>query len=267
MSPVLGIDHVLAGVADLEAARAAWRRLGFTVTPRGRHIGWGTGNYCIMFPDDYVELLGIVDPAGDLQGLDRLLAKREGLLGLALASRDAGAVHAALQSAGLAAGPPADLSRLLEAPEGTVEPAFKLVHPSDPEQHFGFKTFVCQHLTPELVWRREWIDHPNGATGILAVTAATPKAAAVAPSYRALLGDDAVIEDAAGLSVLLGGAILRLAETDDISGLIGMAVAVSNLERARRMLVGGGVAFEADGDGLHIDPDDASGMALSLVER
>ena len=78
MSPVLGIDHVLAGVADLEAARAAWRRLGFTVTPRGRHIGWGTGNYCIMFPDDYVELLGIVDPAGDLHHRDHgpLLAEQ-----------------------------------------------------------------------------------------------------------------------------------------------------------------------------------------------
>ncbi|MCB9957142.1 MAG: VOC family protein [Rhodospirillaceae bacterium] len=267
MRPVVGIDHVLAGVVDLEAARTAWQRLGFTVTPRGRHIGWGTGNYCIMFPSDYVELLGIVDPTGDLQGLDRLLADREGLLGLAFATRDAEAVYAQLRRAGLAGEPPADLSRLLEAPEGTVEPAFKLVHPTDPVALFGFKIFVCQHLTPDLVWRRDWVTHPNGATRILAVTAATPDTTAVAPAYRALLGNDAVVQDSAGLSVLLGSSILRLAESDDIAGLIGMAVAVSDLERARRLLAGGGIAYEADADGLHIDPDCANGVALSLVER
>lgn len=44
-----GIDHVLVGVHDLEAARRTYRHLGFTVSPRGRHIGWGTANYCVMF--------------------------------------------------------------------------------------------------------------------------------------------------------------------------------------------------------------------------
>jgi catechol 2,3-dioxygenase-like lactoylglutathione lyase family enzyme len=50
---ITGIDHTLVGVRDLEAARAAWSRLGFTVTPRGRHIGWGTGNYCVMLEEGY----------------------------------------------------------------------------------------------------------------------------------------------------------------------------------------------------------------------
>src|SRR3546814_8233762 len=59
--PIRGIDHVLVGVRDLEAARETYARLGLTVSPRGRHIGWGTANYCIMFPGDYIELLGIVD--------------------------------------------------------------------------------------------------------------------------------------------------------------------------------------------------------------
>ena len=57
-----GLDHVLVGVRDLEAARATWTGLGFNPCPRGRHTGWGTANYCLMFPGDYVELLGIVDP-------------------------------------------------------------------------------------------------------------------------------------------------------------------------------------------------------------
>ena len=69
-----GIDHVLIGVRDLEAARAQYARLGFNSTPRGRHVGWGTANYCIMFERDYLELLGIVDPAQFTNQLDRFLA-------------------------------------------------------------------------------------------------------------------------------------------------------------------------------------------------
>ena len=66
--PLSGIDHVIVGVDDLERARIAWTRLGFTLTPRGRHLQKGTGNYCIMFERDYLELMGVVDPA---QGVGR----------------------------------------------------------------------------------------------------------------------------------------------------------------------------------------------------
>ena len=52
---ITGIDHVVVGVGDLEGARRTWETLGFTLTPRGRHKGWGTANYCVMFADDYIE--------------------------------------------------------------------------------------------------------------------------------------------------------------------------------------------------------------------
>ena len=256
---------MLAGVRDLEGARSVWQRLGFTVTPRGRHIGWGTGNYCIMFPTDYVELLGVVDAAGDLQGLDTLLARREGLLGLALATDDVATLHGALTTAGLADGPPADLARLLEAPEGTLRPAFKLVHPADPERHFGLKIFACHHLTPDLVWQPAWLTHANGARRIAALTAAVPSVAAVLPAYRALLGDGAVAADSRGATVRLGAAVLRLAEDAEIAGPIGLAVEVADLSAAGALLSAAGIAFKADGDGLHVDPSAATGVALSFV--
>jgi hypothetical protein len=87
---ITGVDHSIVGVVDLEAARAAYQALGFTITPRGRHIGWSTANYCIMFERDYVELLGIIEPGDDNAGLDDTLAEQgEGLLKLALRSKDA----------------------------------------------------------------------------------------------------------------------------------------------------------------------------------
>src|SRR5271168_639438 len=82
---IAGIDHVIVGVRDLERARSGWSRLGFTLSPRGRHIGQGTANYCIMFPSDYLELLGVVDPSDFVQRLDAFLARREGLMAAAFA--------------------------------------------------------------------------------------------------------------------------------------------------------------------------------------
>ncbi len=109
-APISGIDHLLVGVRDLEAARERYRRLGFTCTPRGSHIGWGTANYCIMFPDDYVELVGVVDPAKETNGLDAFLERREGLKGVAFASDEADGGYAALHAVGIAAASPRDLA-------------------------------------------------------------------------------------------------------------------------------------------------------------
>src|SRR3546814_19848545 len=83
--PLRGVDHVLVGVRNLEAARDTYRRLGFTVSPRGRHLGWGTANYCIMFPGDYIELPRIVHHSPFPNNLNPLLESRAGHLGVPLA--------------------------------------------------------------------------------------------------------------------------------------------------------------------------------------
>ena len=92
---IAGIDHAIVGVRDLEQARATFQRLGFCTTPLGRHLGRGTGEHCLVFADDHVELCGIVDPAEGSESLERFLAAGEGLWALALRSADPHATHAA----------------------------------------------------------------------------------------------------------------------------------------------------------------------------
>ena len=149
---LIGIDHIIVGVRDLEAARAQYARLGFNSTPRGRHVGWGTANYCIMFEHDYLELLGIVDPAQFTNELDRFLAEREGLLAIGLGSRDVAATHTVWAAAGLAPEPPKVLGRLLEAGarHGTAVPQRILPRTSTS----GVGMFAVEHLTPALLRRR-----------------------------------------------------------------------------------------------------------------
>lgn len=186
--PLKGIDHTLVGVRDLEAARALWTRLGFTLTPRGRHIGWGTANYCIMFHEGYIELLGIHDPTLFTNDLDKFLETREGLMGLAFASDDPDATKARLLAAGLHPDGPKDLKRLLELPEGTVVPEFRLLY-LPKEETPDLSAFVCCHLTPELVRQDEWMRHPNGALRLLEVTIMSDRPTESSNHYRNLMAD------------------------------------------------------------------------------
>jgi catechol 2,3-dioxygenase-like lactoylglutathione lyase family enzyme len=270
-SPITGIDHVLAGVADLEGSRATYERLGFTLTPRGRHKGRNTGNYCIMFPGDYIELLGIVDDdpstANDpfTSGLTDFLAERgEGLSGLALAADDADATYAAFVTAGVKTDPPRALSRLLELPEGTVEPKFTLVH-TPPETFPGARFFVCHHLTPDLLRRPDWLDHANDVQRITALTAIADDAPAVAAACARVFGDDAVEADGTGYTIALGGgAALRLdpASGDTPPGLTSLTLAVADTAATGACLEAAGVPYQRDGGDLVVAPEFACGAGL-----
>ena len=115
MAPLSRLDHVIIAVRNLDKAAATYRRLGFTLTPRGLHEGKGTGNHCIMFKNSYIELLGIVDESGAKGRLaERVNAQGEGGLGIAYGADDADAAAAALRAAGIAGEDPNELSRPLD---------------------------------------------------------------------------------------------------------------------------------------------------------
>ena len=272
---ITGIDHALIGVSDLEAAHAAWTRLGFTLSPRGRHIGWGTANYCIMFPEDYVELLGILDPKQFTNNLDRFLEGGEGLLGIAFSCIDAPATAEALRERGVEAEDPKDLKRILEGDAGEELPEFQLVHlPADATP--GVSSFVVSHLTPEIVWKPDWLEHPNGATGIETFTIAVDEPGRLMPAYAKLFGDNAVAVENLRLTVETGGArliFLAAESAEDVAPLpergtpcgLAMAVRVSDLGRARGIVEQNGVAFEDRGEVLRVAPEEANGLALEFV--
>lgn len=276
---IAGFDHVIVGVGDLEAARETWRRLGFVVTPRGRHIGWGTANYCIMFPGDYVELLGIVDATQFVAGLDeQLLRHGDGLLRLALHTDDADGAHAALSVAGLAPPPVQELQRELELPTGTVLPAFRLVH-LPPATLSGLPLFLTQHLTPELLRQPAWLEHPNGAQGIAAMTIVVDDPPALRAAADRLFGDGAATLTDNTLTVLTGEAALLFVRPDDVEvmhpevapesiatpTLLALRFRVGDPSRAGIALVANKVPFVEGMDGvLRVAPEHANGVIVEF---
>ncbi|HET6222526.1 MAG TPA: VOC family protein [Dongiaceae bacterium] len=275
---ITGIDHSLVGVRDLEAARAAWQRLGFTLTPRGRHIGWGTANYCIMLDRGYVELLGIVDAAQFTNNLDKFLAEREGLLGLAFGSRDATATRRGLAAIGLHPDGPKDLQRALELPGGNALPAFSLVF-LPPEETPGLRAFFVQHLTPEIIRHPAWVVHANRAVSLEAVIAVVDAPAALAPAYARLFGDSAVALAADTLRVATGEGVLLFVTPAELARLYpqlslpafprpwvaAMRIGAPSVVDAADYFDAKGLRPLATGAGIALAPELATGTILEFV--
>lgn len=272
-SGIAGIDHIIIAVRDLEAARRGWLRLGFTPTPRGRHIGQGTANYCIMFGRDYLELLGFVERDEHAHRLETFLATREGAMSLAFApERDAAATAAALAESGLHPSAPRALGRALELPEGAVIPRFSLLNlPADETP--ALDCFICGHLTPELVRRPAWLKHANGVVGIETVHLIADDPASLAPAYRRLFGDDRVTTTVRGLEVDTGRNRLIFARPALSGGnILPPAIAALELRTAGRAataayLQRAGVTFMELPDGrLTVPPAEANGTTLLFNE-
>ncbi|MDH5409888.1 MAG: VOC family protein [Alphaproteobacteria bacterium] len=280
-SAIAGVDHCIVGVSDLEAARAAYEAMGFTMTPRGRHIGWSTANYCIMFERDYIELLGIVEPEGYSAGLDEILASRgEGLLKLAFRSEDAARTHEFFDSRGLIDEPVKELARELEAPGGTVLPEFRLVHPRT-EATPGLASFICQHLTPAMVWRPEWCKHRNTAIGVRSYGILADDPSALAEGWVRIFGAGAVRRDGGRLSVETGTARLDFLSREELAAafccvefsnrkdgdILGMKVGVTDLVEVAVCCAEAGVACIRTDEGLTVLPESACGLAISFVQE
>lgn len=278
--PLSGIDHVIVGVRDLDRAGLGWTRLGFTLTPRGRHLQKGTGNYCVMFERDYIELMGVVDPSQGSAGLDQFLARGEGLRGLAFGTRAGDATAALLKARGLHPTPPSDLSRQLELPEGTVLPRFKLVS-LPPEETPALSAFVCQHLTPELVRRPQWLVHANAIAGIVGVTVMVEATEPLRAGYERLFGAGVNTTDDV-LTVHAGPHRMIFATPDDVDALypqaaldldrplpaiVALTLRSRDLARTADHLTQWQVPHdELPGGTLLVPPEEANG-ALLIVQR
>jgi hypothetical protein len=281
-SGIAGIDHVIVGVRDLEGAHMAWTRLGFTLTPRGRHLGQGTANYCIMFARDYLELLGFVERDDYAHRLEAFLARREGAMSVAFAPQGTAEEAAdALARLGLHPSEPRALGRLLELPEGTVVPRFSLVT-LPPEETPGLDCFLCGHLTPELVRRPEWLRHPNGVTGLRSVHLLVEDTIVLLPAYDRLFGIHEVTTTDAVASMRAGPHRLVFSTPDDFAtmhpgieldpafplpGIAALELAVMQREATADYLTQRQIAFDEMPDGsLAIPAKEANGTVLFLAE-
>src|SRR5438105_9389671 len=203
----LFLDHVAHFVPDLDAAAAVFESVGFAVTPRSVHMvegkPAGTSNRCVMLEQGYIEILA---PTHDTPGAARVRERMAKFVGLHLAcfgTPDAEAEQRRLAERGFEPPPLENLQR--EA--GTVR--FRVVRPRAESMPEGRIQYV-QHMTPEQIWKAEYLRHTNAVLGLSALYIAASDVAETAArwaSFAGLLprrdGDFVYLETARG-SVFVG---------------------------------------------------------------
>ena len=203
----LALDHLVINVQfDMDRAAALMSQLGFTLTPRGYH-SLGSINHLVMFEHDYLELIGL--PSGtDVRRKDILESPR-GLNGLVFRADDIDKCQRVLRDSGLAMLEPQSFSRPVTIDGVEHLARFRTVRTA-PELFEAGRVYYCQHYTPELVWHRPWMSHPNGCHGLSElvivssnVEADTPRYAKAAQSSAERQGDDWVIALSAGFRLTL----------------------------------------------------------------
>jgi Glyoxalase-like domain len=270
------LDHVVINVQTrLDAGAAAYGNLGFSLTERGHHT-LGTSNHLALFQQDYLELLG-VEAGRPNPGWD-IVANAVGIQGLAFKTGDADALYRRLTEDRLPALPPEEFSRPVTLPEGTFDARFKVVG-VNPSPLQGVRFFFCQHLTPHLVWRREWQSHANGALGIAHLLVAVSDPVRAGEAFARLLGIAARRPIAGGLEIEAGGVSLRFLAHEAVRrslapallaepkiGVVGMGVRTRSLKATADALARGGVRpAVTSADRIAVAPADAMGVVLDFV--
>ncbi|ODT45551.1 MAG: hypothetical protein ABS59_16865 [Methylobacterium sp. SCN 67-24] len=283
-SPSRGLDHLVIGVADLDAAGDFYAGLGFRVGARNRHP-WGTENRIVQFPGAFLELITVGDGTAIPPHGQHLfsfgafvrdaVARGQGMSMLVLESQDSHADAAGFRQAGIGDFEPFFFERQATRPDGSqVRVAFSLAFAANPAaRECGF--FVCQQHEPQNFWNPAFQQHENGASRLAAtfMVAAEPLAQR---DFLSAFSGAAAIETADGglrldlargrIEVLTPGAAdTRLADDGANRAeprFAGFAVTVPDLALVEASLGRQGVGYRRSERSLVVPPGAGLGCAI-----
>ena len=277
---VIGIDHAVVMVRDLDQAAENWKRLGFTISPRGTHSAkMGSGNYTIMLDPDYMELLGVLAETEHNAPAGAFLARREGIERIAFTAVDSAAGAEEIRARGYEPVGPVDFERPVTMPDGSLSAAkFRIFQWPIAEAPGGVRIFACQHKTRETVWIAELMKHGNGAKRLRQVLIVSPEPAKDAAQLARMIDRDARAEpdgavavpsgsDRADFVFLTGGQLGRRYPDVSLAGLperggAGLVLATSDLAAAEKAVGSSGVR---SGAAVCVAPAAANGTLLVFV--
>jgi hypothetical protein len=274
--PVPTLDHVVVNVRDgMEQAADQYRRLGFTLTPLGRHT-LGSINHLAMFGTDYLELVGV--PPGGAPGTD-VMDWPAGLSAVVFGTDDSDALYATLNGAGAPVLPPLAFSRPVSLPGGARDASFRTVRVARDAVAAG-RLYFCHHLTRDVVWRDEWRRHANGVLGVAGIVIRSENVESLGALFGKLFERGAVVPTESGLRLGLGLTRLEVLSAIDVAlrfgaavpaderaeAMVALVLRTASLDRAEFALTAGGVAYARDADHILVAASEACGVALEFRE-
>jgi Glyoxalase-like domain len=278
---IIGIDHAVVVTRDLDKAAENWKRLGFTVSPRGTHSAkMGSGNYTIMLDPDYIELLGVLTETEHNAPTRRFLAHRgEGIERIAFTAVDSAAGAEEIRARGYAALGPTDFERPVTMPDGTQSAAkFRIFQWPIEEAPAGIRIFACQHKTRETVWIPQLQQHANAAKHLRRVLIVSPEPAKDAAHMARMIDREVSTEPDGAVAVPSGSnradfvfltkdRLGRRYPEISLAGLperggAGLVIATSDPGATEKAVGKAGVRI---GSTVLVAPTDANGALLAFV--
>jgi len=281
------LDHVGHFVPDAAAASDSLARLGFVPTPASVQVNpdpsagekpTGTGNICAMLRRGYVECLFKTADTALGQELDKSIARYPGVHLVAFALHDADAAHARLQGQGFRMRPLVSMQRPVMTEAGKDVAAFTVVRVEPGEMAEG-RIQMLRHRTEHTVWQPRWLDHPNGALGLLDVVIETADPGEAAGRYERFLGRQA-LPNAFGHAVKLDRGRVQLVSREGMARLlpggpdvplpfIGLySIRVRSLEEIERRLAQNGLTSSRIGRALFARfPEQLGAGTWAFVEK
>jgi hypothetical protein len=279
---VIGVDHAVVVVGNLDKAAENWKRLGFTVSPRGTHsTKMGTGNYTIMFEPDYMELLGVLVETELNAPTRAFLGKRgEGIERIAFTAVDSAAGAEEIRARGFEPVGPTDFERPVTMPDGSLSAAkFRVFQWPIAEAPGGLRIFACQHKTRDTVWIPELMKHANGAKRLRHALVVSPEPAKDAAHLARMIDREVRAEPDGAVAVPSGSdradfvfitkdKLGRRYPEVSLAGLperggAGLVLATSDLAAAEKAVSGSGVRSAG---AVCVAPAAANGTLLVFVK-
>ncbi len=258
---IIGVDHVLVAIDDMDAAAKAYRRLGFEVQPGGEHPRMGTFNSLVPVADGaYIELIGVkdrglADKFPNSRLVVRALGRENRIATFALVSNNLKQDIETLRARGLEIGDPIDGERM--RPDGQ-KVAWRSAHFEDPNLPFLIEDITPHHVRVPVpsqgIGQRAFL----ALLEILAVS--VPDASRV---WKDLLGKIPDRDD----QFLLERTTIRLESNNGRpTGLDGVSIGVDDLEGAAKTLQQAGVLINRSRGALALDRSASAGARLSFVQ-
>jgi len=279
----LTLDHVALVTPDLKASKEDYEGLGFLLTRESAHRGkltpegpvepWGSGNRCAMFRQGYFEILGVVDQKLPHDRFRALADRFHGVGLVALGCERAEELFRARKDRIPGLKPPVEIGR--DVPIGiegdaTKPGLFRIVR-VESELFPEAELFFIEHATPDVLWQKSLLDHPNGVQALAGITICSEDPEETAERFERLTlrtreeGELRFDLDEGSVEIASVEDVVARFEDVILPDVPCVAVAtltVSDVDETRRYLKDNAITPHPADDGVWVRPERAGGVVL-----
>lgn len=282
----LTLDHVGLVSPNLDASKEDYEKLGFRLTRKSGHRGkltlegpvepWGSGNRCAMFRQGYFEILGIVDEKLPHDRFRALADRFHGVGLVALGCERAEEFYRSRRDRVPGLRPVVEIGR--DVPIGlegdaTKPGLFRIVR-VEPDAFPEAELFFIEHATPDVLWQKNLLDHPNGVEALVGITVCSEDPEETAERFERLTLRE---REEGALRFALDEGVVEIAGVDEITArfkdvvlpavpcVAAVSLGVSDVDDARRFLKNNAVTPHPAADGVWVRPERTGGVVLHFV--